>query len=184
MKNTIRKELRQKRALLENREYLSSLIADTFLSTDLYQKAEILLLYCSVSSEVSTEKIFSKALNDNKKVAFPLCLDNNGVMEFYYVNDIADLEEGMYGIKAPKRSCEKYTNSENTLCIVPGLAFDKKGYRLGYGKGYYDRFLENFNGISAGLCFEAMLEEILPTDKFDKKTDYLITDKKIYKFTD
>lgn len=184
MKNARRKELRQKRALLENKEYLSSLIADTFLSTDLYKKAEVLLLYCSVGSEVSTDKIFSKALNDNKRVAFPLCLDNNGVMDFYYVNDISDLEEGMYGIKAPKSACEKYTKRENTLCIVPGLSFDKRGYRLGYGKGYYDRFLEKFNGISIGLCFDAMLEDALPTDKFDKKADYLVTDKKIYKFTD
>jgi len=184
MKSVKRKELRQKRALLENRDYLSDLITDIFLSTKLYKKAEVLLLYYSVGSEVSTEKIFLKALADNKRVAFPVCFDKNGVMNFYYVNDITDLEDGMYGIRAPKGGCEKFINRVNSLCIVPGLAFDKKGYRLGYGKGYYDRFLETFNGISIGLCFDEMLEDALPTDNFDKKADYLITDKKIYKFTD
>ena len=184
MKRLKRKELRRKRELIQNREQLSSLIADTFLSTDLYKNARVLLLYFSVGSEVSTHKIFSKALVDSKRVAFPVCLDEDGVMEFYYVNDITDLEEGMYGIRAPKGGCEKFDDCKNSVCIVPGIAFDKKGYRLGYGKGYYDRFLEHFDGISVGLCFNEMLEEDLPADSFDKRADYIITDKQIYNITD
>ena len=184
MKSAERKELRQKRDSLENREKLSDIIADKFLSSDLYSKAEVLLLYYSAGSEVSTEKVFAQALKDNKKVAFPICLDSNGVMDFYYVKDSSDIEEGMYGIKAPKKTCEKYTDSKNSLCVVPALAFDRCGYRLGYGKGYYDRFLERFSGTSVGFCFEEMLQDELPRKFFDKKTDYLITDKMIYKITD
>lgn len=184
MKAAKRKELREKRASLENREYLSNMIAEGFLSSQLYREAEALLLYYSVGSEASTERIISTALCENKKVALPVCIDTDGIMEFYFINDLSDTEAGMYGIKAPKSTCEKYTEHKNSLCLVPALAFDTRGYRLGYGKGYYDRFLDKFDGVSVGICFEAMLEDILPTDKFDKRTDYLITDEKIYKFTD
>lgn len=182
MKSEKRKELKKLRNSLENTEYLSEKIAKTFLETDIYKNAEVLLLYCSVSSEVSTDEIFHQALLAQKRVAFPVCVDSNGYMEFYFVKDETDLAEGMYGIKSPKTACERYAYCENAVCIVPGLAFDKNGYRLGYGKGYYDRFLEKFKGISVGLCFDEMLADTLPTDDFDKKVDYLITDKKIYKF--
>ena len=183
MKSAKRKELKLKRSLIESREYLCRLIEESFSETYLYKNAEVILMYYSVGSEVSTQAIFEKALSDNKLTAFPVCLDSNGVMSFYYVNGADDLEEGMYGIKAPKEGCEQYGEHKNSLCIVPGLAFDKRGYRIGYGKGYYDRFLENFNGITVGFCYEEMVEDILPADEFDKKVDYLITDKKIYKFT-
>lgn len=182
MKSEKRKQLKSLRNSLVNRENLSENIADIFLESELYKKAETLLLYYPAGSEVSTEKIFRQAMSDSKRTAFPVCIDTDGYMEFFYVNSENDLVEDMYGIKAPERKCEKFVGADNVLCLVPGLSFDKRGYRIGYGKGYYDRFLEGFSGISVGLCFEAMLEELLPTEVYDKKADYLITDKKIYKF--
>ncbi len=184
MKDVLRKELKQKRAKLTNKEQLSDVIAESFLSTDLYKNSDVILLYYSVGSEVATHKIFSAALKDEKRIAFPVCLNKDGAMEFHYICDHTDLEEAMYGIKAPKSGCMRFENCQNALCIVPGLAFDNKGYRIGYGKGYYDRFLETFDGISVGLCFEAMLKDALPINIFDETVDYLITDKKIYKFND
>jgi len=71
--------------------------------------------------------------------------------------------------------------SEKSLCIVPGIAFGKNGERLGYGKGYYDRFLESFKGKTVGLSFEECLSENIPMEAHDRKIDYLVTDKKIYK---
>ena len=182
MKKAKRKELKALRDSLENKDKLSALINERFLSSDLYKNAQTLLLYYSVGSEVSTREIYLKALDDDKKVAFPVCVSDDGLMEFFYVKDDSDLAEGMYGIKAPREASEKFTKAENALCIVPALSFDKKGYRLGYGKGYYDRFLEGFEGISVGLCYEETLSEALPTDYYDKKVNYLITDKKTYKF--
>ncbi len=184
MKRALRRELKKKRAELDNRALLSERITDAFLATDLYKNAEAVLLYYSTDDEVSTRKIFLHALASKKRVAFPVCLDGDGVMEFCYVNSAEDLRDDMYGIRAPKSCCEKFVNRDKAICIVPGIAFDKKGYRLGYGKGYYDRFLEKFKGISIGFCFENMLEYNLPTDEYDKKVDYLITDKTIYNFND
>ena len=88
----------------------------------------------------------------------------------------------MYGIYEPDREkCDKAVFTDRTLCIVPGVAFGKKGERLGFGKGYYDRFLEAFTGKTVGMSFEECLTDEIPMEKHDRKMDYLITDEKIYK---
>lgn len=181
MKNEKRKELKTLRDSLKNRTFKDTLITESFLSSDIYKNAETLLLYYSVGSEVSTLEIFKKALGAGKRVAFPFCCEE-GIMEFYLVSGENDLESGRYNIRAPKKVCEKFSFSSNALCVVPGLSFDKKGYRLGYGKGYYDRFLAKFSGKTVGLCYEDLISEELPVDSYDKKVDFLITDKKTYKF--
>lgn len=180
MKKELRKKFKEKRNNIDNRAFYDKKISDLFLSSSLYKQADAILLYSSSGSEVSTDEIFRRCIMDGKKTAFPVCLDQNGLMEFFEVRDDKDLKEGMYGIKEPTDNCQKFIPDENTLCIVPGLSFDKQGYRLGYGKGYYDRYLEKFKGISAGLCCSELLSESLPTDIYDKKVSYLITDMKIY----
>ena len=110
-----------------------------------------------------------------------MCLDKKGLMEFRFIESISDLKCGMYEIREPDADrCEKADYDSNSLCFVPAICFDKKGYRLGYGKGYYDRFLEHFDGISVGVCFEGCVTEALPRGEHDKKVNYLITDDKIY----
>ena len=104
-------------------------------------------------------------------------------MDFFLVEDENDLVEGMYGIKAPKKRCAHLDATEKCLCVVPGLAFDCKGYRIGYGKGYYDRYLAAFPGVSVGLCFEELRRDSIPVKPHDIKVNYLITDKMIYNYT-
>lgn len=180
MKKELRKKLKLLRDKTENRVLRDSIIADAFLTSDLYNKAETLLLYYSSGSEVSTIRILRQALDDGKTVAFPVCLDSKGTMRFYIINSENDLVDGMYGIKAPSDGCKEFTEGENVLCVVPGLAFDKHGYRIGYGKGYYDRFLSAFRGMTVGLCYEQLVYDSLPYDIYDKQVNYLITDKKTY----
>lgn len=182
MKSELRRKLKAKRAGLESKEQLNSAICERFINSDLYKNADTLLLYYAVAGEASTDKILVSALKDKKRVAYPVCIDGNGYMEFFFIENEDDLAEGMYKIKAPRQGCVKFTEKENAVCIVPGLSFDSKGYRLGYGKGYYDRFLESFKGESVGICYDAMLSEALPADSYDKKVSYLITDKTIYNF--
>jgi 5-formyltetrahydrofolate cyclo-ligase len=85
-----------------------------------------------------------------------------------------DLEDGAYGIKEPKGNCELFSGREKSLCILPALAFDRAGYRLGYGGGYYDRFLFRFNLTTVGLVYEEFLFDELPKDEHDKKASILI----------
>ncbi len=179
-KSSLREHFRDIRNSIENATESSDDIFSLLVSSDLYKNADTVLAYWSVGSEVSTRRIIDRALEDKKKVALPKCTDKNGNMVFYYISSLSDLSEGMYGIKEPLTDVIADDFDESAVCIVPGLSFDKCGYRLGYGKGYYDRFLSRFCGISIGLCYDSCLSEELPTDGFDMKVNYIITNKKIY----
>ncbi len=183
MKKELRRYFKKKRNELSDKEALSELIIKKLVSTAAYKNADTLLLYYAVSGEVETKALFRKALSDGKRAAFPLCLDGDGHMEFYLVTDENDFVDEMYSIKAPDKSrCQKLKHTKNAICLVPGLSFDKKGYRLGYGKGYYDRYLKSFEGLSVGVCYDSLLSESLPWEQTDEKVSLLITDKQIYNF--
>ncbi len=181
MKSELRKKLKERRDSLVNKQIYSEKITDLLLASSFYKEAETVLLYSSSGSEVPTNEIYKACLKDKKRIAFPLCIDKNGIMDFFIVDSENDLTDGVYGIKAPSEWCKRLIDDERCLCVVPGIAFDTRGYRLGYGKGYYDRYLENFTGVSVGLCYSELLNENLPADIYDKKVNYLITDKTIYK---
>ena len=102
-------------------------------------------------------------------------IDNAGKMEFKKVDSSDDLQSGMYNIPEPKSHCENYIPSENDIVIVPCLSATEEGYRIGYGKGYYDRFLKDFVGVSICPCYDEMVSEYLPTDNFDIKINILVT---------
>lgn len=182
MKIELRKELKKLRDAVEEKAIKDSFISEQLFSLTAFKNAETVLLYYSAGSEVSTKEIFRQCLKNGKKVAFPICLDNNGIMDFFIVNDENDLCEGMYGIKAPSDGCSRLEATDNCICIVPGLAFDNNGYRIGYGKGYYDRYLSNFPGLSVGLCYEVLHLDSIPVNRHDIKVNYLITDKMIYNY--
>lgn len=182
-KSELRKNLILKRNSLDSKEEKSTIICCELLDSSIYKSCDKIYLYSSFGSEVDTSLLFSKALSDSKTVAFPKCLDKEGNMEFYYVSSVRDFALGAFGIKEPTTECPKADFDSGTLCIVPGIGFSLDGHRIGYGKGYYDRFLSEFKGISVGFCFDECVIESLPFNKFDKKVNYLITDKKIYNFT-
>lgn len=176
IKSQLRKEMKALRAAVVNKAEKDGLISDIFLNSDLYKNSELLLCYSSYGSEISTKRIIKTAFANGKPVAFPLCLDGCGNMEFYLVNSPEDLKRGMFGILEPDTDkCSKITDFSSALCLVPGLCFDLKGYRLGYGKGYYDRFLEKFTIKTAGLCYNELVQNLLPIDEHDKSVDYIIT---------
>ena len=180
-KKKLRAEYYEIRASVSDKDAKSDAMYDYLIDSSFYNCADTVLLYWSTSSEVMTHKMINKALNDGKRLALPKCIDKNGNMLFYYIKSTEDLIDGMYGIKEPATDELADRFSETDICIVPGLSFDKDGYRLGYGKGYYDRFLQNFPGVAVGLCYEECRADSLPIDRYDKKVNYIITDKTIYK---
>ncbi len=163
-------------------EEKDSKIYTLFKESDAYNIADTIFVYYSVRTEVDTLKIISTALGEEKRVALPKCTDRDGNMEFYYIKNLKDsLTDGIFSLTEPDVSgCKRASHGENSLCIVPGVAFDKKGFRLGYGGGYYDRYLSNFKGRTVGLCYEECLCDELPRDTYDIKVDMIITDNKIY----
>lgn len=176
-KKSLRKILRQKRLQITDKENRDIEICRRFLESELYLKSDTVFVYCSLNDEINTDLIVNTALEDNKKVAVPCCLDKNGTMEFYYINSSDELHTGSFNVREPDiNTAQKAENPDNAIVVVPGLCFDKNRYRLGYGKGYYDRYLQIHTLISVGLCYNSLIADKIPTDIYDKRVDYIITE--------
>lgn len=156
----------------EERELQSSQIFDALISSSLYQQADCILTYLSTPTEPSTMQIVASALQSGKPVSAPIVNGKN--IEFYLLEDLQQLTSGYRGILEPLGR-NKPSITSSTLCIVPGLWFDRQGYRIGYGGGYYDRFLSEFSGISLGLCFTDFLldKENLPYEILDIPAQFI-----------
>lgn len=186
MKNDIRevkKQLREdikayRRSLdtLVKAEY-DNRILDAVLASYAYRKSATVLTYVSTSIEVDTMELISRALREGKRVACPRCISGTHLMEFYYIKDASDLKPGAFGVLEPDADRERLvTDFYSCVCVVPGLSFDSGGYRLGYGKGYYDRFLSAFRGFTIGLCYSECIHQELPHGRYDKAVGLLITE--------
>lgn len=184
-----KKELRIKykdiRSDVEEASVKNDEITRKFIQSDLFRSFGKLFLYYPSGSEVSTVKIAEIAFSEGKKVAFPRCINRCGSMEFRFIDTFSDLTDGMFGLTEPdvKRSTLAEPDSD-TLIVVPALAFDTAGHRLGYGGGYYDRYLSRFSCFTVGLAFSDCLCNSLPSNEYDVKINCLITDSKIHFFNE
>lgn len=176
-KQALRKDLLAQRDGLLHREERSQKIRQQVCQLPSYGRVRNLLLYLSKGSEVDTWPLLELALEEGKAVYAPLCLDGDGSMAFYRVRSREDLRAGRFGLWEPDPArCAPLEPNALGLCLVPGLSFDKQGYRLGYGKGYYDRFLTRWEGEAVGLCFEDLLLPRLPQDPQDQRVSTVVTE--------
>lgn len=142
-----------------------------------YQKAKLLLTYISTPIEVATFRLLEDALRKGKAVAAPRCVPGKIAMDFYRITSMRDLESASFSVLEPKTECcPRLTRFPEAVCILPGLAFDRAGFRLGYGKGYYDRFLSRYHGVTIGICYDACVHDELPRGRFDRRADILVTE--------
>lgn len=179
-KKNLRAQFRQIRERMspEQKKKLDSAILARLLSLREYESAQTVFTYVSKPIEVDTLGLINAALAGNRRVAAPVCFPETCRMEFRGIGSAADLVRGLYGVLEPDpEKSVPAGDSGNVLCIVPGLSFDSQGYRLGYGKGYYDRFLSGFPGITVGLCYSACVKWDLPHGYYDRPVDILITEK-------
>ena len=175
-KNEVRQLIKAYRQKLtdEDVKIQSRLIIDRLKKSDIYKKSENVFLYMSYNREVDTYMLLSQCFMDGKKVYAPKVLSKTD-MEFYCLSDVNDLESGYMGIMEPSDSCEK-ANTRDGLFIMPGLAFDYDFHRIGYGGGFYDRYLSEDNTfIKAALAFDFQLLESIPYEEHDLKPDYIVT---------
>ncbi|MDR1003132.1 MAG: 5-formyltetrahydrofolate cyclo-ligase [Oscillospiraceae bacterium] len=180
IKNNLRQRMKSYRRELpkaEKTEYDSSILSD-FLNCYAYKHSSMVLVYVSTDIEVDTKAVIKAALSDGKRVACPRCINNTFLMDFYFISGIEDLSPGTFGVLEPAAKEEnKVTDFKNSVCVVPGLAFDYSGFRLGYGKGYYDRFLAGYNGFTVGFCYSECILRRLPHGRYDRSIGLLITEK-------
>lgn len=159
---------------------MDSEIQSRFLTLRQYIYCKTVFTYVSKNIEVDTLSLIRAAWANGKRVAVPRCVTETREMDFFYITNMSDLEEGAFGVLEPiADKCEKVTDFSKGLCIVPGLSFDAEGYRLGYGKGYYDRFLSKFQGDTVGLCYSNCIKWKLPHGYYDKPVDLIVTDRYI-----
>lgn len=148
-----------------------------------YQSAKLLLTYVSTAIEVDTHALIRRAFADGKRVAVPYCIPGRVDMLFCEIFTFDDLSPGSFGVLEPDPERQPVlTSFPRALCILPGLAFDLHGYRLGYGKGYYDRFLSRYHGPAVGVCYNACLQTSLPHGRFDRMAAALVTEKFVKRF--
>ncbi|WP_312645194.1 5-formyltetrahydrofolate cyclo-ligase [Hydrogenoanaerobacterium sp.] len=147
-----------------------------------YKNAKTLLTFVSTEIEVDTRTLIADALRQGKQVAVPRCIDGTREMEFYLIDSLDDLAPRTFGVLEPDPGkCVLLTDFTDSVCIVPGLAFDFAGYRLGYGKGYYDRFLSGYTPTKIGIVYSSCMTQRLQHGRYDVAVNLLVTEKYLRK---
>ena len=178
-KSELRKVMKRKRSGLSAERILmySGCIAENLIQRQEYADASVLLAYVSFSSEVNTHFLIEKAWKDGKRVAVPKCMDDSK-LEFQYIRSFDDLAPGKFGIPEPVTGeSVEYNEDDKCLLLLPGVAYTNKGDRLGYGGGYYDRYLKKHDSIpNAMLAYSLQQTETLPVDEMDVPANMIITE--------
>ena len=182
VKQSIRRKAQENRRRQENKEILSQQIMETCLALPTVRQAETLLFYMSVRDEVRTVSVLPQVLAGGWKVVVPWCSDS-GDLELFPLNSMNELQVGRFGIPEPGRSLrdlegKHITMTEIDAVLVPGVAFDRNGGRLGRGYGYYDRLLQQARKdcLLAGLAWECQLFPEIPMDEHDVFMDCVVTE--------
>ena len=152
-------------------------IAETVRGLWQYRVSRQILVYVSTPIEVDTHRIIEQALADGKRVAVPRCVPDTRDMEFYYIESMNDLSPGSFGVLEPQPDPARLAQDfSRSMCLIPAFSYDFSGFRLGYGKGYYDRFLAKFDGHMIGLCYSSCVRRYLPHGRFDRAVQLLVTE--------
>ena len=184
-KETIRKVIRAKRRAQPKKDELSQQIITRLMNLPEYAQAETVMLYVDVRDEVRTRAALPEILNTSKRLIVPYCVDDN--LETFQLEDLGELAIGRYGILEPKVELRHLPSKridveEIDLVVIPGLAFDKNGARLGHGKGYYDRLLSRASKHTKriALAFECQIIDEVPTKKHDVYMHRIVTERIVY----
>ena len=176
IKNELRREyLGRRRALgKEARASSDSAICRALCTCEVFQNAQTVLAYAPKEPEIDILPLIRSALSMGKRVAFPRC-EKDFSLSFHYATP-EQLTVGHFGILEPNEDLPHCQPPSNSICLVPALLFDKDGYRLGYGKGYYDRFLANYQGKKIGVARDAFMLPKLPRGFYDCAVDMLVSE--------
>lgn len=177
-KNGLRKTYKDIRNQLEDSERFnkSTKIGTTLFNHPYYQKAKTIGFYVSLEEEVETILLIEESLKNRKRVCVPKVEGED--MKFYRITSLVDLKEGSYNIFEPTTPYITRPNKMD-LIIVPMIGFNKEKYRLGYGKGYYDRYLKDYKGHTIGLAFDDCLINEDFQDEYDIPLELIITEDRI-----
>ena len=162
MKSELRKQVLQEMKAMpqEQKQAMDRALTELFLNHPFYQEAKVIATYLSFPHEFQTQGLIDQALRDGKQVLIPKTYPQ-GRMEFV-VYDPQQLVKTFFGLLEPQGDLEVVDASQIDLIHVPGLAFTTKGYRIGYGGGYYDRYLEHFTGHTLSAIYPCQIQDFIP----------------------
>ena len=200
-KQQIRKKYKTLRNEMSSEEVRkkSDQICENIISSELFQNAEKILAYAPLGNEVDIRPVIEEGWKQNKRIAFPKVFGDT--MKYFEVSDFSELEEGTFHVMEPRE--DHPVDWSDALVLVPGVAFDRKKNRMGYGKGYYDRFFERRSQsdcvheqvakadyecplyrktgcIELGVAYELQVAEKLPVEENDLPMEYLVTEKNLW----
>jgi 5-formyltetrahydrofolate cyclo-ligase len=179
MKTALRKQYRSLRAAIpaEEKQQRDEKICRLILSSASFRYAETILAFYPKDNEVDIRPLLQETLHLGKKLALPRCEDKH-IMTYRLVSSLDELVPAAFGLREPTADAPLFQEcpGHSSLCLVPGVVFDAHGYRIGYGGGYYDRFLHSFHGSVAGLIYRDFIIPNLPRGRYDRFLPIMITD--------
>lgn len=186
VKNQLRQQYKQIRNRLTADQVISysDSIARQLFATDFWQQSSTVMLYLSFQNEVITEAIYQRGWQEGKTMLLPICAPEGGLMEMSVITSFDQLEPNRYDIgELPEHLQQLIAPEQIDVCLIPGIAFDHAGTRLGFGAGYYDRYLPRVNPSAKriALAYECQMHsETLPRDAYDLPMQYILTERKLY----
>ena len=173
-KKELRRSIRERKRAMTEEEIVSrsQMLGLLFIQSEAYRNAKTIYGYLPYNQEVRTVPMLEKALRDGKRVAVPKCYGDE--MKFIFMDDLSKVEKGYAGIPEPIAD-EPVADDETALVLMPGLAFDPQGHRIGYGGGFYDKFLSREpNHPTLALCYEFQMLPELKTEEHDIPVDTVL----------
>ncbi len=181
MKNELRKIVKHRIGLLDESYCRESnkKIYENVIHLPEYKAANLIFCFVGTKDEIDTRDIITHALNSGKCIAVPKCI-KRGIMEAYLIQSIQELKAGFQGILEPDTTfAERIEAKSIDLAIIPCLSANTKGQRIGYGGGFYDRYLEQTKAYRVVLCRQKLIYEDIPTEEHDQKMDAIISEDKV-----
>ncbi|MCM2370423.1 5-formyltetrahydrofolate cyclo-ligase [Aporhodopirellula aestuarii] len=185
LKREIRRAAHAARRVQPHKDRVSKQITDAVVDLAIYRHADCVMWYVDVRDEVRTRQVLADQIASGKQIVVPYCVDDQ--LELFRLESMEELVEGMYGVLEPKaelrgRPDKVASVDQLRLILVPGVAFDREGGRLGHGKGYYDRLLQNVrpDTLLVSLAFECQVFDKIPMQPHDVPMDLVVTQCKVY----
>lgn len=180
-KDEIRNQVKAQRRQLTAEQIVQAggRITDRLLSLDCCRQARTVMVYLSAFKEPATDEMIKRLNSAGKRLAAPISHTDTFTITPAYLGSPDSLTAGAYGIQEPSE-CLEAAVSDIDIALIPGIVFDKTGARIGFGKGYYDRFLAGFKGLKIGICYDFQVFDRIPSSFHDVKMDLIITEKRIY----
>jgi 5-formyltetrahydrofolate cyclo-ligase len=179
MKTALREQYLARRAAMtcEEKQQRDERICRLITASASFRYAETILAYYPKDNEINIRPMLQEALTLGKRLALPRC-EGEHLMTYRYVTSLEELDKASFGLMEPSADAPVFQEDpgHSSLCLVPGVVFDAHGYRIGYGGGYYDRFLHDFHGSVAGLIYRDFIVPSLPRGRFDRAPPIMITD--------